>query len=122
MSQTVDLLAKFDWNEDGHELSSVYKAREAQSISNVQVHKFALNSNTANYQVAFSSQFSTVKYGFIEETGGYTLTFSRSGTSTHQLINANGFVMWEGNTTSLYLTNNHTDAGEEPVVTVFLAG
>lgn len=122
MAQTVNLLAKFDWDEDGHELMSVYKKRESQSINNIQIYNIALDSNTSNYQVVFGSQFATVKHALLYESAGYTFTFSRDTTTTHQLVNANGFVMWEGDTTNLYLSNNNTDSGEEPTITIAISG
>ena len=122
MALTVDLLAKYDWNDAGAEQLSIVGSAADQSVSSIEVHRISLDSNTANYKVSLGSLFNTAIHCMIKETGGYTFTYSRDVNNRHHLVNANGFVMWVGNTTALYLSNNNANAGEQAQLTIILAG
>jgi hypothetical protein len=111
MADTLDVLVKLDWNQGSHEMLSIKPAdKAAQSITRFQFYSLRLASQTANYEVALGTGFTTANYVAIKETNGYTFTFSLNNNASHHKVAANGFVCIEAPTTHIYVSNNNAGA------------
>lgn len=119
MSNTIDILSRMELYVDGKLEGTPEQHTTGDAWTQMVRQRVILSESTANYQVSLGSNFTTPVWGLVKGTGG-TFTYSRSGPGSPHLVNSGGFAAWEGNSTSIYLSNN-SDA-DTPTIDVILVG
>lgn len=121
MANTIDVLSRLELTVDGKLEGTPEQHTTGDAWTQMVRQRVILSTNTSSYQVSLGSNFTTPVWGLVKGTGG-TFTYSRSGPGSPHLVNSGGFAAWEGNSTSLYLSNNSTDTTQTPTIDVILVG
>ena len=121
MARTLTLTGQVDMKRDSAQEDTIQQKLADQSITHYSRQNVTLATNTSNQDVPFPTGLTTATFGMVVSSGS-TMTYSADSTSTHHKLADGGLAVWNGNFTSLCLSNNSTAAGDSNTPTVIIAG